>query len=138
MQISKLNEVYLKLEIDSSLSKELANYFTFEVPGAKFMPAFRNRIWDGKIRLFSEQTGKIYVGLLPYIKQYCKKNNITFVQLISPTTTLKRMREIIKNSDELNYFISMLSTTGGRLKSSSSKILKQYQSVLSLRISDLT
>ena len=77
MQISKLNEVYLKLEIDSSLSKELANYFTFEVPGAKFMPAFRNRIWDGKIRLFSEQTGKIYVGLLPYIKQYCKKNNIT-------------------------------------------------------------
>ena len=77
MQISKLNEVYLKLEIDSSLSKELANYFTFEVPGAKFMPAFRNRVWDGKIRLFSEQTGKIYVGLLPYIKQYCKKNNIT-------------------------------------------------------------
>ena len=59
----------------------------------------------------------------------CKKNNITFVQLISPTTTLKRMREIIKNSDELNYFISMLSTTGGKLKSSSSKILKQYQKV---------
>ena len=77
MQLSKLNEVYLKLEIDSSLSKELANYFTFEVPGAKFMPAFKNRIWDGKIRLFSEQTGKIYVGLLPYIKQYCEKNNIT-------------------------------------------------------------
>ena len=46
MQISKLNEVYLKLEIDSSLSKDLANYFTFEVPGAKFMPAFRNRGWD--------------------------------------------------------------------------------------------
>ena len=41
------------------------------------MPAFRNRIWDGKIRLYSEQTGKIYVGLLPYIKQYCEKNNIT-------------------------------------------------------------
>ena len=77
MQLSKLNEVYLKLEVDSSLSKELANYFTFEVPGAKFMPAFRNRMWDGKIRLFSEQTGKIYVGLLPYIKQYCEKNNIT-------------------------------------------------------------
>ena len=76
MQLSKLNEVYLKLEVDSSLSKELANYFTFEVPGAKFMPAFRNRMWEGKIRLFSEQTGKIYVGLLPYIKQYCEKSNI--------------------------------------------------------------
>ena len=41
MQLSKLNEVYLKLEVDSSLSKELANYFTFEVPGAKFMPTVR-------------------------------------------------------------------------------------------------
>ena len=49
MQISKLNEVYLKLEIDSSLSKELANYFTFEVPGAKFMPAFRNRVGMEKL-----------------------------------------------------------------------------------------
>ena len=77
MQLSKLNEVYLKLEVDPSLSKELANYFTFEVPGARFMPKYRNRIWDGKIRLFSEQTGKIYVGLLPYIKQYCEKNNIS-------------------------------------------------------------
>ena len=74
MQLSKVNEVYLKLEVDPSLSKELANYFTFEVPGARFMPKYRNRIWDGKIRLFSEQTGKIYVGLLPYIKQYCEKN----------------------------------------------------------------
>ena len=77
MQLSKVNEVYLKLEVDSSLSRELADYFTFEVPGAKFMPAYRNRMWDGKIRLFSEQTGKIYVGLLPYIKDYCNKNNVT-------------------------------------------------------------
>ena len=60
----------------------------------------------------------------------CKKNNITFVQLISPTTTLKRMREIIKNSDELNYFISMLSTTGGKLKGSANRILKQYNDYL--------
>ena len=42
---------------------ELSEFFTFYVPGYKFMPAFRNRMWDGKIRLFSEQTGKIYVGL---------------------------------------------------------------------------
>ena len=59
----------------------------------------------------------------------CKKNNITFVQLISPTTTLKRMREIIKNSDELNYFISMLSTTGGKLKVSPKKILENYNKI---------
>ena len=76
MQLSKHNEVYLKLDVDSGLSQELSDYFTFEVPGARFMPAYKKRIWDGKIRLFSRQTGKIYVGLLSYIKDYATKNNI--------------------------------------------------------------
>ena len=48
----------------------LSDYFTFEVPGAKFMPAYRNRIWDGKIRLFSPANGELYVGLLPYLTKY--------------------------------------------------------------------
>ena len=49
MLISKKNEVYLILsELSSSENQELADFFTFEVPGAKFMPMYRNRIWDGK------------------------------------------------------------------------------------------
>ena len=65
MRISKKNEVYLILDdITDSTRKELAEYFTFEVPGFKFMPMYRNRMWDGKIRLFSPGTVEIYVGLL--------------------------------------------------------------------------
>ena len=79
MQISKVNEVYLHLEVDSGLSRELADYFTFEVPGAKFMPIYKKRIWDGKIRLYSQQTGKIYSGLLPYLKQFCSRNSIDYI-----------------------------------------------------------
>jgi superfamily II DNA or RNA helicase len=79
MHISKKNEVYLILNnIEPSTSLELHDFFTFEVPGAKFMPNFRNRIWDGKIRLFSPATGEIYVGLLQYIKNFCKQNNIEY------------------------------------------------------------
>ena len=53
MRISKKNEVYLILsDLSSSENQELADFFTFEVPGAKFMPMVRNRMWDGKIRLF--------------------------------------------------------------------------------------
>ena len=48
----------------------LSDYFTFEVPGARFMPAYRNRIWDGKIRLFSPANGELYIGLLPYLTKY--------------------------------------------------------------------
>ena len=77
MLISKKNEVYLQINnLSSSESAELSDFFTFEVPGFKFMPAYRNRIWDGKIRLFSPASGELYVGLLPYIKDYCKNNNI--------------------------------------------------------------
>ena len=79
MHISKKNEVYLILNnVDPSTSQELTEFFTFEVPGAKFMPMYRNRMWDGKIRLFSPATGQIYVGLLPYIKKFCKQNNIEY------------------------------------------------------------
>ena len=51
MIISKKNEVYLIVETDKGVARELSDFFTFEVPGAKFMPQYRNRMWDGKIRL---------------------------------------------------------------------------------------
>ena len=56
----------------------------------------------------------------------CKKKSICFVQLIAPTTTVKRMREIIKYSDEMIYMISSISTTGSALKYSIKKIMKNY------------
>jgi len=59
----------------------------------------------------------------------CKKNSITFVQLLSPTTSKERMKKIIRDSHDLNYFISMLSTTGGKLKVSPKKILENYNKI---------
>jgi superfamily II DNA or RNA helicase len=80
MIISKKNEVYLSLsDLQPSESRELFEYFQFEVPGARFMPMYKNRIWDGKIRLFSPGTGEIYVGLLEYVKRYCDKRNISYI-----------------------------------------------------------
>ena len=76
MQVSKINEVHLKVETEPSIARELADYFTFEVPGHRFMPAYKNKVWDGKIRLFSTATGRIYVGLLGYLKRFCDRNDI--------------------------------------------------------------
>ncbi len=59
----------------------------------------------------------------------CKKKNINFVQLISPTTSRKRLKQIIKNSHDMIYYISMLSTTGGKLKVSPKKILEEYSKI---------
>ena len=79
MLISKVNEVYLQVKVDDDLERELTDYFTFEVPGAKFMPHYRKKLWDGKIRLYSPHNGRIYVGLLPYIKEFCSRNSIEYI-----------------------------------------------------------
>ena len=59
----------------------------------------------------------------------CKKKSINFIQLLSPTTSKERMKKIINNSHDMIYYISMLSTTGGKLKVSPKIILKNYNKI---------
>ena len=59
----------------------------------------------------------------------CKKNKIDFIQLISPTTSKLRLKKIISDSHDMIYYISMLSTTGGKLKVSPKKIIQEYQKI---------
>jgi len=59
----------------------------------------------------------------------CKKYSINFIQLISPTTTIERMKKIIKDAHDMIYYISMLSTTGGKLKVSPKKIMVKYKQI---------
>ena len=59
----------------------------------------------------------------------CKKNSINFIQLLSPTTSLKRLKKILNDSHDMVYYISMLSTTGGKLKVSPKKILENYNKI---------
>jgi len=62
--IKKKNEVYLKLHCEPHILYELAPYFEFEVPEAKFMKSSRYKHWDGKVRMLSTHTGELYIGLL--------------------------------------------------------------------------
>ena len=59
----------------------------------------------------------------------CKMASINFVQLLAPTTTKERMKKIIKDSHDMVYYISMLSTTGGKLKVSPRRILENYKKI---------
>ena len=76
--ISKKNEVYLHIDSEIHIHYELADQFTFEVPGAQFSPSYKKRYWDGKIRLFNIQTKEIYIGLLDRIVQFCKDHGYTY------------------------------------------------------------
>ena len=68
--IHRKNEVYLQVECERSIARELNEFFSFEVPEAKFMPSYKNRVWDGKIRLFDSRNNQIYVGLAHYIRDF--------------------------------------------------------------------
>ncbi len=76
--ISKKNEVNLHVKAEPHVYYELADQFTFDVPGAKFSPAYKKRFWDGKIRLFNIQKQEIYVGLLDKIIQFCEDHGYTY------------------------------------------------------------
>ena len=75
--ISKKNDVYVKVDTEPNIARELVDFFTFEVPGARFMPTYKNRVWDGKIRLYNQMTGEIYFGLVPYVEEFAKRNDIS-------------------------------------------------------------
>lgn len=77
LTVIKQNEAYVKIICERSTAQELSDYFTFFVPGFQFTPAFRNKIWDGKIRLFDLRTFQLYHGLLEYIETFCSERNYT-------------------------------------------------------------
>ena len=75
--ITKKDEVFAKVVSERHVARELSEFFTFYVPGHQFTPAFRNKIWDGKIRLFNLTTSQIYLGLIPYLKDFCEERGYT-------------------------------------------------------------
>ena len=75
ISVSKKDEVYAKITCERHIARELSEYFTFFVPGYQFVPAYRNKIWDGKIRLYNLQTSNLYLGLLKYLEQFASERS---------------------------------------------------------------
>lgn len=69
--VSASNYSMLYVQCDRGVAAEISDYFSFFVPGYKFMPAYKNRVWDGKIRLFNQMTGELNTGLMAYLLKFC-------------------------------------------------------------------
>ena len=91
--ITKINEVYIKVDCERSIAQEISDHFTFLVPGHTFIPAFRKKLWDGKIRLYNVMNHLLYGGLLPhlckflYVRDYKVKFESNFGQRESVNLT---------------------------------------------------
>jgi len=76
--ISKKNEIFLQVKAEPHVYYELRDTFQFEVPNAKFSPAYKNKWWDGFIYLFNVDKQEIYVGLLDKIIRFCEDHEYTY------------------------------------------------------------
>ena len=81
IRVRKLNHSDLQIECDNGAAQELNEFFSFYVPGYKFMPAFRNRMWDGKIRLFTLRDKTLPVGLFYHLKEFCSKRDYELLSI---------------------------------------------------------
>lgn len=71
--ISRVDHAHLKLDCELSVLQEISEAFTFKVPGAEFMPAYKSRMWDGKIRLVNAMTRTMYAGLYRRVREFCEE-----------------------------------------------------------------
>ncbi len=97
-----VDNVYCKVECDPGILMELSEFFTFYAENYKFSPKFKNRSWDGKIRLISNLTRLVYVGLAHRIKKYCDQNGYTFsfdTKLTYDNVSEKELLDFIKTLD---------------------------------------
>ncbi len=98
IEVEKFDEVYIKIKAEPGIMMEMSDYFTFSVPGAQFSPAFRNKFWDGKIRLLNVMTGLLYAGLLSYVEDFCEKRKYEIDYLSDFSTeefSIKEAKEFI-------------------------------------------
>ena len=65
----------LYVDCEAGHAAELSDYFSFFVPGYKFMPAYKNKIWDGKIRLFNRMNGELNAGLYAYLLEFASQRS---------------------------------------------------------------
>lgn len=74
INIEKINNVHIRVYTDPGIAQEISEFFTFEMPGARFTPQYRAKIWDGKIRMFDLHRKTLYIGLLKYLLDFAERN----------------------------------------------------------------
>jgi superfamily II DNA or RNA helicase len=72
VKIEKFNEVHMKVTADPGVRQELMNYFSFRPPGYQFVPSYKNKVWDGYVRLYNPMRPLLYAGLVEYVKKFCE------------------------------------------------------------------
>jgi len=101
--LEKIDAVNMKIECDDSIAKELNMFFTFAVPNYQYTPAYKNKKWDGMIRLFNLYSRRLYIGLYDYLKKFAEDRNLS----IETNFDLRKQESV-----DIDEFISLLDLNG--------------------------
>lgn len=96
--IDDVDTVNIKVACERSLAKELSDFFTFKVPGHKYMPAFRNRLWDGQIKLYNIYKQEIYSGLYNYVLKFASDRNYSVkdnTKSVGEPVTIEQVKDFL-------------------------------------------
>ena len=108
LRIHKIDESSLRVvSDDSGILMELSEHFTFYAEGYKFMPLYRNKMWDGKVRLYDSRTGKLPYGLLFEVLKFANSRQYS-VALDEALTS-----RVPPTVEELHDFAKDLKITSG-------------------------
>lgn len=76
--ITNANESYIKVQCDEAVAWELRDAFSFRPPGFQFVPSYKQKLWDGYLRLFNPMSRQMYRGLTPQVMEWAKKRGYTY------------------------------------------------------------
>tara|TARA_R110000744_G_scaffold195275_1_gene314263 strand:- start:259 stop:1749 length:1491 start_codon:yes stop_codon:yes gene_type:complete len=103
--IQQVDSVHIKVICERSIAKELSDFFTFTVPNYQFTPAYKNKIWDGQIRLYSVHTQLLYYGLRDYVYNFARERNYTV------ETDIEKPKINIPHKDVMSYILDEIQPT---------------------------
>jgi superfamily II DNA or RNA helicase len=105
IEVEKYNETYAILKCDRGIAQELNDYFAFFATGYKFMPSYKSRLWDGKIRLakiLPNGDVEFFIGLLQQLEAFCTDRDYSLQYNYKESITTVTSEELHKFVTNLN------------------------------------
>ena len=100
--ITNANESYIKVQCDESVAWELRDAFSFRPPGFQFVPSYKQKLWDGYLRLFNPMSRQMYRGLAPQVMAWATKRGYTYSYDDEDLDTSFSVEEANEFVDQLN------------------------------------
>jgi superfamily II DNA or RNA helicase len=84
--IHPINASKVFISAEESILHELWDYFSFFAPNYRFIPKYKNGLWDGKIRLFNKSLRTLPTGLVGRLSKFASDNDYVIVDKRVPKT----------------------------------------------------